>query len=115
MMYSIIKIGENEYKARLTAKSCVELEKKLGTNPINILMDIANANKMPSVDTILVILHASLQAYNHNISLDETYFLYDRFIDDGHSMVDLIPIIIDIFKVSGLLPEEKEEDEVKNA
>lgn len=33
MLYTIINVGEKEYKARLNAKACVELEKKLGTNP----------------------------------------------------------------------------------
>ena len=41
--------------------------------------------------------------------MDKTYEIYDAFIEEGHSMTDLIPVIIDVYKVSGLIPEEVEE------
>jgi len=58
-----------------------------------------------------MILHASLQALEHNISLEDTYNIYDEFVDEGNSLLELIPIIVDIFKVSGFF---KEVDNSKN-
>lgn len=114
MLFHTFEIGGKEYKGRLSARSCVELEKKLGTNPLNVFMEIAQKGQMPNIETIVVMLHASLQQFNHGISLDDTYDLYDKFVDEGHTLMDLIPILLEIFKVSGLMPEEDKVD-AKNA
>lgn len=42
--------------------------------------------------------------------MDKTYEIYDDFIEEGHSMTDLIPVIIEVFKVSGLIREEEVEE-----
>ena len=55
---------------------------------------------------MLVILHASLQAYEHGITLDRVYDMYDRFVEEGNSLMELFPIIIEIFKTSGFFKEE---------
>lgn len=109
MLYTTININGTEYKARLTAKACVDLEKKLGTNPLNVFMKIANEGAVPELNTLIAILQASLTHYQHNITLDKTYEIYDDFVDEGHTLIDLVPMIMDIFKVSGFFKEEKEE------
>ena len=115
MLYTTFTVKENEYKCRLTAKACVDLEKRMGTNPLNIFTKIAqNSNTIPNLEDLIVILHASLQAYNHKISLDDVYEIYDAFVDEGNTMLDLVPIILDIFKVSGFFKEEEVEEEGKN-
>ena len=106
-MYTTITIGDKEYKLRLNAKACVDLEKKLGTNPLNVLMDLSNENKLPSMGTLITILHASLQAYEHGITEAKTYELYDKFVEEGNTLIDLIPVIIEIFKVSGFFKTEE--------
>lgn len=112
MLYTIFTVNDRDYKARLNAKACVDLEKKLGQNPLNVfikMMGDGETVNLPSLGDIISILWASLQAYQHNITMDKTYEIYDEFINEGHNMMDLIPIVIDIFKVSGLLPEETDE------
>lgn len=108
MLYTTLTIGEKDYKCRLTAKACVDLEKKMGTNPLNIFAKIAvnGEQSIPELSDLIVILHASLQAYEHGITIDKCYDLYDSFVDDGNTMLDLIPIILEIFKVSGFFKEE---------
>ena len=105
MMYTTLTINNRDYKCRLGAKNCVDLEKKLGTNPLNVFMTIADNSQLPKMETLIYILHASLQQYNHGMSLDDTYNLYDEFVEEGHTIVDLIPIILEIFKVSGFFHE----------
>ena len=106
MIYTLFTVGEKEYKCRLTAKSCVDLEKRIGGNPLNIFTKIRDNSEMPRLQDMMYILHASLQAYNHGITLDDTYEIYDEFINNGNSLMELIPIIIEIFKVSGFFKEE---------
>lgn len=115
MLYKSIEIGGKEYKCVLNASSAVMAERKLGKNPLNIVIDMANnTDQMPSLETLLVIFHASLQKYNHGISMDDVYDIYDEFIADGHEMADLIAIMVDIFEVSGFFKKQSEE-EPKNA
>lgn len=116
MLYTTFTVKDRDYKLRLNAKACVDLEKKLGTNPINVFMGMVNDNiKFPTLNVLINILHQSMQALEHGITIDKVYEIYDDFIEEGHSMTDLIPVIIDVFKVSGLLPEDTEEvEEEKN-
>lgn len=112
MLYTVLNVGDKEYKCRLTAKACVDLERKIGQNPLNVFTEIQKSNELPKVEDIIMILHASLQALEHNISLDDTYAIYDEFVDEGNTLIELIPIIVEIFKVSGFF---KEIDNSKNA
>ena len=109
MLYYNWTVGGKDYKCRLTARACVDLEKKLGENPLNVFIKIANANgALPSVGDMVTILHASLQSMEHGISLDRAYELYDQYVDEGHTLVEFIPVILEIFKVSGFFNVETE-------
>lgn len=119
MLYTTVKIGNKEYKCRLNTKAFVELEKRLGTNPLNIFADLANSgNTVPSLGVMLDIFHASLQAFEHGISLDDTYELYDKYIENGGDFVSFMNEIVNIIQNSGILPKDKraeeEEKEAKN-
>lgn len=108
MMYTTLTVNNKELKLRLNARACVELEKKLGCSPVQLLIDMANGDEMsmPKLETLIVILHASLQAYEHGYDLNRTYELYDEYVDNGGSLMELFPIIMEIFKVSGFFKEE---------
>lgn len=110
MLYTTLTVKDIDYKCRLNARACVDLEKKLGTNPLNLFMEIANTSKLPELNTLITILQASLAQYQHGMTIDKTYELYDNFVDEGHNMMDLIPVIMDVFKVSGFFPEEVEDE-----
>lgn len=110
MLYTTFTVKDKEYKARLSAKTCVELEKKLGANPLNAFIKVAQTNEVPQLDTLITILHASLQAYQHGMSMDDVYALYDDFVDEGNSLMELIPLILEIFKVSGFFKPEEEKN-----
>lgn len=113
MLYTTFTVNEKEYKARLGAKDCVDLEKRLGTNPLNIFMQIAQKGEVPSLEVLITMLHASLQKFQHGISMDDAYKIYDEMVDEGKNLMDIVPILLEIFKVSGLIPEE--DAEAKNA
>ena len=113
MLFTSLPIGEKEYKLKLTTHAVVELERKLKTNPVNVLMRMAATNEFPSLETVMTIFHASLQAYNHGISVEEAYEIYDAYLETGKNMADLIYVLVQVFQNSGLIP--KVEDEGKNA
>lgn len=113
MKYTVLTVKEIDYKLRLDAKASVELEKKLGKNPLNIFISIANNSELPKLTDVIQVLHASMLSLQHGISLDDVYSIYDDYIDEGHTMVDLIPVLLDVFKASGFFKDEGTEP--KNA
>lgn len=116
MTYTELNICGDAYKLRLTTKASVSLEKSLGYNPISMLMAIDNG-EMPKLADVLVMLHAMLQTYHHGYSLDKVYDLFDKYVEDGHGMFDLIPVFVEVFQNSGYLATNKEgsiEDNGKN-
>ena len=109
MNYVDFTAGNNTYKLRLTTRSIVALEKQMGCNPLVIF---GNGDKIPTITIMVQILHASLQALEHSISLDKAYDIFDTWLADGHAMTDFIPIIIEIYKASGLIQGDGEEKNV---
>ena len=108
MLYVDFSAGNKEYKLRLSIRSTVALEKQLGVNP---LMIFGNGDTIPTITTMVNVLHAALQQYHHGISQNDAYDIFEAWLNDGNSITDFLPIIIDIYKVSGII---KQEDDTKN-
>lgn len=109
-MYVDFSAGGKEYKLRLNTRNIVSLEKALGMNPLAIF---GNGDTMPTITTLVTILHASLQQYQHNITLDDAYDIFDNYLADGNTMTDFIPVVLDLYRVSGLI-RKTENGEEKN-
>lgn len=115
MLYTDFKVGAKELKLRLNCRSCVALEKKLGKNPISVFSGVAEGN-LPTLTDVITILHAALQALEHGYTEEKTFDLFDEYIEEGHTLLDIIPVILDVFTVSGLISGAQEpEAEGKNA
>ena len=106
MMYIDFVAGNKEYKLRLTTGATVALEKQLGCNPISIF---GNGDTIPTITTMVKVLHASLQAYQHNITMEDAYNIFDEWLNEGHVMTDFLTVIVDIFKASGLMCDNRKE------
>ena len=61
---------------------------------------------------MVYVLHASLQQLNHSITLNDAYDIFDAYLADGHTMTDFLPVMIEIYKVSGLIGNEGTEKNV---
>ena len=105
-MYYDFEAGNKSYKLRLSTRAIVALEKQLGSNPLAIFGD---GDRIPTITEMVNILHASLQQYNHGITLNDAYSVFDDYLADGHTMTEFIPLILEIYKVSGLISNEVEE------
>jgi hypothetical protein len=107
-MYIDFSAGNEEYRLRLNTRNVVALEKQLGCNPLSIF---GNGDTIPTITTMVCILHASLQQYDHGINLEKAFDIFDKWLDDGHTMTDFIPIILDIYKASGIMAGSSEKTE----
>ena len=91
MNYIDFEAGNKAYRLRLTTRALVALEKQIGCNPLAIF---GNGDSIPTITVMVAILHASLQAYNHGITMDDAYDIFDDYLADGHTMTDFLPVII---------------------
>lgn len=103
MMYVDFSAGNKDYKLRLNTRNVIALEKQLGCNPLTIF---GNGETMPTITTLVQVLYASLQQYNHGISLNDAYDIFDDYLADGNAMTDFLPVLIEVYKVSGLIKNE---------
>ena len=98
---------KKELKLRLTSRSCVDLETRIGGNPINELMAMQNG-RLPTTRFIAENLKAALQKFEHGYDEATVYDLLDEYIDDGGSLMEIVPVLIEVYKVSGFFkPTEK--------
>lgn len=106
MNYIDFEVGNKTYKLRLGTRNVVQLEKQLGCSPLAIFGD---GDTIPTTTVMVYILHASMQQYNHGITLNDAYDIFDDYIADGHSSVDFIQVIIELYKASGIIPKDNTE------
>lgn len=105
MLYVDFEAGNRNYKLRLSTRNTVMLEKQLGCNP---LMIFGGGDRIPTITEMVNVLYASLIQYNHGIDLSKAYDIFDAYLDDGHTVTDFIQVIVEIYKVSGIIPKGEE-------
>lgn len=110
MMYVDFTADNKDYKLRLNTRQTVALEKQLGCNPVSIF---GNGDTIPTVTQMVNILYCALVPLNHGISLNDAYDIFDAYLEEGHSATDFIPVIINIYKVSGLIKNDDIKDETE--
>lgn len=112
MLYVDFNAGIKEYRLKMSTRATVALEKQLGCNPLAIF---GSGDRIPTVTEMVAILHSALQQYEHGITMADAYDIFDNWLEDGHVITDFIPVILDIYRASGIIkPENKTEDEGKN-
>lgn len=107
MDYVSFEVGAKTYKLRLSTRYIVLLEKQIGCNPLHIFGE--SGDTVPTVTVMVAVLHAALQQYNHGITLNDAYDIFDKYLAEGRSTVDFLPVILDVYKASGIIPKETDE------
>ena len=107
-MYFDFEAGNKAYKLRLTTKAVMSLEAKIGCNPMMIFG--TSGNRIPTVTEMIHILHNSLTHFNHGITVNDAMNIFDAWLEDGHTPTDFISVIVEVYKVSGIIPNTHEED-----
>ena len=101
MMYVNFSAGNKDYKLRLDTANVVALEKQIGCNPLSIF---GNGDTIPTITVMVNVLHASLQHFNHGITIRDAYTIFDEYLAE-HNIAEFLPVIVEIYKVSGLIPD----------
>lgn len=112
-MYTEFEAGGRTYKLELTTRGVIQLEKDLGYNPLQMFMQI-DEDILPKLGDMIHVLHRALVTYNHGISYEDTFDVFDAYIKDGNTTWDLVPILIEVFKEAGFLPKDEKVEDSKN-
>ena len=90
-------VGGEEYKMRLTASAIMQIEKKLG-KPLFKALETIQDNM---VETITTIIWGAMQPLNAGFTMEKATALFDDYVDEGHSLEDLMKEINGLFEASG--------------
>ena len=87
MLYTIWKIGDEEYKLRLTTWASLQVEKQLG-------MGITEAvNHLADTSVIVTLLWGGLQTFHHGMNLRDVCELYDKYIASGGDIEKIMDVL----------------------
>ena len=109
MKFTIFNAGDKEYKLRITGASVVEMEKKMGKNPINAMTDAVNG-ELPMMTDMFTILWGALIPFNANISYSDACDIYTAYVDNGGTLNEFLEILIKVFEDSGFIKISEDED-----
>lgn len=113
-----ITINDNEYVMNLNTKAMVEAEDRMNKSLfLYIHPMLKEPMELPLLKDSLIIFHQALVQYQHGISLDDVYDLYDKYLKEGHTYSNFVEQIVELLRDSGMLPnsdEEAEEEDSKN-
>ena len=99
-----LTVGENTYQMRLTASAIMSIEKKLGKPLFSALEHIQDN----MIETITTIIWGAMQPLNAGFSMEKATGLFDDYIDDGHSIEELMQEINGLFEASGFFKKGQE-------
>ena len=92
-----LTVGGEDYKLRLTANAIMSIEKRLGKS-LFVALEGIQGNM---IETITTIIWGAMQPLNANFPFEKAAGLFDRYIDDGNSIEDLMLEINALFEASG--------------
>lgn len=106
MLFYDFEAGNKTYKLRLNTRNIVVLEKLLGESPLAIFKD---EETLPTISAMVNILYCALQQYNHGITMEDAYNIFDEYLEEN-AATDFISVIIEVYKVSGLIKAKTEKN-----
>ena len=118
-----ITINGKDYTCMLKIKTCIQLEKKLGTNPLNVLQAL-DKGLIPDFEILGTIFHYCLIDMNHGLSMDDSLELFSQYMQENNDsenggMASVILLFTKVFQDAGFISttvnlDELEEDKEKN-
>ncbi|MBE6156975.1 MAG: hypothetical protein E7161_04465 [Firmicutes bacterium] len=104
MNYHVIELDGEEIKLRLRSADSVEIEKKTGVKLLDYIQDY-------SLTTVTTLLKYMRKSVVPNFSDKDAYELYDRLVDNGYTLEDIVfKVIYETAVVSGFLKKSDLEE-----
>ena len=98
-------VGTNIYKLQLKTKQCILLEKKLGQSPLEMLMKLEDGT-LPQLNDMITIITIGMLVHNPSMNENKVADLLDEYVEDGHSYMELLEVIVELLSKSGYINQE---------
>lgn len=111
-----ITINGKDYNCMLKIKTCIQLEKKLGTNPLNVLQAL-DRGLIPDFEILGTIFHYCLIDMNHGLSMDDSLELFSQYMQENNDsenggMASVMLLFTKVFQDAGFISTTVNLDEV---
>ena len=98
------KVGDREYKLKLTTRTIEQVENKYRKNIQNLVTD----DGIPPLSVMLTVIQAAMITWEHSISYQKIQDLYDKWTEDGGSQTGFYAqILMPTLAVSGFFTERQ--------
>ena len=94
-MYTIWKVGDEEYRLCMTTLMSLQVEKQLGKGMSEIVDHISD------MSVITTLLWGGLQKFNHGMTLKNVCELYDKYIASGGSFEQIMDVLMELLAQIG--------------
>ena len=98
-------VGVNTYKLQLRTKQCSLLEKKLGQSPLDLLMRLEDG-KLPQLNDMITIITVGMMVHQPTMNENKVADLLDDYVEEGHSYMELLEVIVSLLAKSGYINQE---------
>lgn len=105
----IWKVKDKEYELKLSMRALLRLEAKTKKNP---LMLFTREDEFPTTTEMIEIIHAAIQA-DTLMSEEVVCDLVDEWLEEGHDYTGFINLVLEVYRSSGLIEEEKPKNSKK--
>lgn len=105
--YTTWKVGDTEYKLKLTTATVCKLEENLGVNILKIF-NFSDDMPIPPLKTMLYIIHGAIIKYHHGLKYSDVIDIFDTWLEDddnNNQMTLLTEVLFPLLQDSGFIPK----------
>jgi len=101
-------VGDTEYRLKLTTNAIVKLENKYGSNILSI---VSPEEGLPPIGSLLTVIQASMEKFEHGLSFSNVTDIYDKYVEDGGDMTTLMEeVIMPLLSNGGFFTQEMDQE-----
>ena len=105
------KVGDREYKLKLTTRMIEKLENKYRQNILNLVA----GDGIPTLSVMLTVTQAAMSPWEHGIDYDDVKSIYDCWTEDGGNQMEFYTgVVMPTLAVSGFFTEKQAESMMKS-
>lgn len=94
-----LNLGGTQLELKVTARSILNVEKRLGKSMMSLFMSGDGSMKLPPLNEMLIVLQGTNQA--HGVTDNDIFKAFEKYFDEGNAPMDLFGVLTDLFQESG--------------
>lgn len=103
-----VEFGDLNLQLRLDGKSILNIEKRLDESLMGLFINGNGGMRLPATNKLLIVLQGANQT--SNVGDIDIVRAFDRYIDEGHTTLELFTTIQELLEDSGFFGKEKTEE-----